>query len=126
MEKAIFYYRLAAEQNIAFAHYKLAWLYLDGHYVEQDPVEGLAGLQRAARLGFIQAQLDLSHLYETGFAETPQDLIQAYKWLSIASSLSDEDLKPKQENLEAKMSFIQLAQAKITSGICILTGYQDC
>jgi len=123
--KALYYYRLAAEQDIAFAQYKLAKLYFDGNYVEPDPDQAIAWLLRAANLGFIQAQLTLSLVYEKG-EHTPQDLIQAHKWLSIASSLTDTDLKTTLEKLEAKMSFIELAQAKWLSTICIITGYQDC
>ena len=123
--KALFYYRLAAERDIAFAQYKLARLYLDGNYVEPDPDQALAWLLRAAKLGFIQAQLNLSLEYEKG-ANTPQDFIQAHKWLSIASSLTDTDLKPTMEELETKMTFTELAQAKLLSSICIITGYQNC
>ena len=122
---ALFYYRLAAERDIAYAQYKLARLYLDGDYVEPDPEQALAWLLRAAKLGFIQAQVDLSQEYETG-AHTPQDFIQAHKWLSIASSLTDTDLKPAMQALETRMTFTELAQSKLLSSVCIISGYQDC
>lgn len=125
IDKALFYYRMAAEQNVAFAQYRLARIYLDGDYVKPDPNRGLEGLLSAARLGFVEAQLDLSLLYEQGDG-IAQDLVEAYKWLSIASSLTDTDLKSRQEELETKMSFAELAQAVSLSRICILTGYEDC
>ena len=123
--KALFYYRMAAEQNVAFAQYKLARIYLDGDYVKPDHDQGLDWLLSAARLGFVKAQLDLSRLYEQGDG-IAQDLVEAHKWLSIASSLTDMDLKSRQEELEAKMTFVELAQAVSLSRICILTGYEDC
>lgn len=123
--KAMFYYHMAAEQEVAFAQFKLARLYLDGDHIDPDPKQGLAWLLRAAKLGFVEAQLDLSRLYEQG-PGIAQDLVEAHKWLSIASSLTDVDLNSRQEELEAKMTFVELAQAVSLSRICILTGYEDC
>ncbi|MDH3469127.1 MAG: sel1 repeat family protein [Gammaproteobacteria bacterium] len=123
--KAIAYYRLAAERDIAFAQYKLARLYLDGKYVEPDPEQALSWLLRSAKLGLVQAQLELSLFYENGDG-VDRDLVNAHIWLSIAASLMDSDLRPRQEILEAKMTPIELARAKIRSSICILNGYQDC
>ena len=125
IDKAIFYYRLAAEQDVAFAQHRLARLYLDDDRVKPDPKKAMNWLQRSARLGFVQAQLDLSQLYEKG-PGTPRDLIQAYKWLSIASSLTDSNLDSKQAELEAKMTFTDLLQARLLSRFCILNDYQDC
>ncbi|MGI9319226.1 MAG: tetratricopeptide repeat protein [bacterium] len=123
--KALYYYRLAADRDIAFAQYKLAKLYLDGKYLEPDPEQALTWLLRASKLGLIQAQLSLGLEYEKG-VNTPQDFIQAHKWLEIASSLTDKDLKSTMEELETKMTFIELAHAKLLSNICIITGYQVC
>jgi len=124
-DKALFYYRLAAERDIAFAQHRLARLYLDNDHVEPDPAKALAWLLRAAKLGLVQAQLDLSQLYEDGTGIN-RDFVKAYKWLSIASSLTDRNLEPRQVELEAKMTFTELAQANLLSRICILTAYQDC
>lgn len=125
IDKAIFYYRLAAEQDVAFAQHRLARLYLDGDRVKPDLQKAMNWMQRSARLGFVPAQLDLSLLYENGTG-TPQDFIQAHKWLSIASSLTDSNLESKQAELEAKMTFTDLVQARLLSRICILNDYQDC
>ena len=123
--KALFYYRMAAEQNVAYAQYRLARLYLDGRYMEPDPGQAHAWLLRAARLGFVQSQLDLSLLYERGPVMT-RDIVEAHKWLSIAASLTDMDLTSRQQELEAKMTFIEVAHAVALSRMCILTGYEDC
>ena len=71
-------------------------------------------LQRSARLGFVRAQLDLSLLYENGIGIT-QDFVKAHKWLSIASSLTEMNLEPRQEELEAKMTFTERAHAELLS-----------
>lgn len=125
IDKALFYYRQAAERDIPFAQHKLAQLYLDGHHVKPDPEKALNWLLSSARLGFVRAQLDLSLLYENGTGIT-QDFVKAYKWLSIASSLTEMNLESRQEELEAKITFTELAYAELLSRICILTGYEDC
>ena len=94
ISKAMFYYRMAAEQNVAFAQHKLARLYFDGDHVDPDPKQALAWLLRAAKPGFVEAQLDLSRLYEQGPGIVP-DLVESHKWLSIASSLTDMDLNSR-------------------------------
>ena len=124
-DKAMHYYRMAAERDIAFAQHRLARLYLDGDYVKADPQKALDWLLRSANLGYLQAQLDLSQFYENDSGSF-HDLVDAYKWLSIASTLSDGDLQDRRERLEAKMTFIELGRAKLLSRYCVLTGYRDC
>jgi hypothetical protein len=80
-DKALFYYRLAAERDIAFAQHRLARLYLDNDHVKPDPAKALTWLLRAAKLGLVQAQLDLSQLYEDGTGIN-RDFVKAHKWLS--------------------------------------------
>jgi len=123
--KAVDWYSLAAEQDLAFAQHKLARLYLDGDIVEQDVEKALAWLERAADLGFIEAQLDLSLLFESG-QYLPPDYVSAYKWLNIAASLSEIDIESRQHQLEAKMSFLEIAQAKYLYRMCVLNNYRDC
>ena len=125
VEKAVAWYSLAAEQDLAFAQRKLARLYLDGDIVEQDIRKAEAWLERAANLGFIDAQLDLSLLYESG-QFMPPDYVSAYKWLNIAASLSEIDIESRQESLETKMSFLEIAQARYLYRRCILKKYRDC
>ncbi len=125
IDKALFYYRMAAEREIAFAQLKLARIYLEGKHVEREPEMALNWLLRSARHGFIPAQLDLSMLYENGMF-VDQDMVKAHQWISIASSLTDRDLEQRKEELEAKMTFIEVAYARLRSRICILNGYEDC
>ena len=125
IDKALFYYRMAAEREIAFAQLKLARIYLNGKYVKAEPAKALSWLLRSARQGFIPAQLDLSTLYENGMVVN-QDMVKAYQWISIASSLTELDLEPRKEKLEAKMTFGEVAYARLRSRMCILNGYDDC
>ncbi len=124
-ERAISWYKVAAEHDIGYAQQKLAHIFLDGKWVEQSNEKALYWLTRAARLGYVDAQLDLSSFYETATA-VPQDFVSAYKWLSIAASLAELDIEARQSDLEAKMSFLQLVHANYLSRKCILKNYQDC
>jgi TPR repeat protein len=124
-DKAIYYYGLVAERDIAFAQHRLARIYLDGTHVDPDPVIALGWLQRAASLGYVPAQLDLSLLYETG-AGVPPDLTESYKWFVIATSLTDSELDSRRVHLEAKMTSIELAHGEILARMCMLGGYRDC
>lgn len=123
--KALYYYRLAAERDIPYAQHKLALLYLDENYVKPKPGKALHWLQRSAKLGYVRAQLDLSLLYENG-TTVDQDLVGAHLWLSIASSLTKINLKPRLEELEGKMTFTERAHAELLASICILTVYESC
>jgi hypothetical protein len=55
-----------------------------------------------------------------------RDIVEAHKWLSIAASLTDMDLTSRQQELEVKMTFIEVAHAVSLSRMCILTGFEDC
>lgn len=125
VKKALTWYHLAAEQDLAFAQHKLARLYLEGDIVEQDIAQGLTWLERAADLGFIEAQLDLSLLHESG-QYGPPDYVSAYKWLNIAASLSEIDIESRQDQLETKMTFLEKAQANFLYRSCVLNNYTDC
>jgi TPR repeat protein len=125
VDKALYYYHLVAERDIAVAQHRLARIYLDGTYVEPDPEIALAWLLRAADLGFVPAQLELSLLYENGVG-MPPDLIESYKWFVIATSLTDQQLASRRDQLEARMTTIELAYGEMLARFCILGGYRDC
>ena len=125
VDKAIYYYRLAAEQDVAFAQHRLARLYLDGDRIAPDPDAALAWMLRAAKLGFVPAQLELSQIYRDGIF-TPRDVIAAYKWLAIAASLTSADLESQKQELEQQMTFTERARARFISRSCIYRGYEDC
>jgi TPR repeat protein len=125
IEKSLFYYGLAAERGIAYAHHSLARIYLEGVYVDADPARGLEWLRSAAHLGYVPAQLDLSERYQNAVG-LPLDLVQAYKWVSIASSLTSTNLDSRREQLAAQMNFLQQSRAEMAARLCILGGYRDC
>jgi TPR repeat protein len=124
-ERAIYWYTIAAEQDIAYAQHKLAQIYLRQERINQNLDKALYWLRRAAKLGFVSAQLDLSRLYARG-DRVPQDLVSAYMWLGIAESLAELDIEARQAELADRMSYLQLARAKFLTRKCILQQYRDC
>jgi len=125
IEQAIYWYTVAAGQNVGYAQQILAHIYLQGIGVEQSHEKALYWLTRAANLGFVEAQLELSSLYEIGIV-VPQDLVSAHKWLGIAELLAELDVETRLAGLEDKMSWVQLARSKYLSRKCILQEYKDC
>ena len=125
VEAAIAVYRELAERDLPYAQYRLARIYLDGLYIERDPVQAFTWLLRSAELGYVDAQLDLSELYVSG-SGTSKSLVDAYKWLEIAASLSARDLSERMQQLEQQMSFFELTRARYLSRRCMLRGYERC
>jgi TPR repeat protein len=125
VEKAIRWYRVAANNHVSYAQYKLAWIYLEGKLVEQDFKRSKKWFEQAASLGYIDAQLDLSTLYSAGeYFEV--DYVAALKWIKIADSLSQVDLQFRIIELEQKMNVLQQFQAMLLFRSCLMKEYRDC
>jgi uncharacterized protein len=83
-----------AEQENAEAQFLVGNLYLDGHGVKIDNIEGANWIKRAADQNYVPAQVKLGHLYEVckgddrwaGCVVLPQhDNIKAMKWFRKAA-----------------------------------------
>ncbi|AGA64094.1 putative hemagglutinin protein [Liberibacter crescens BT-1] len=83
LEKAHYYYKMAANQGNINAMDKLAALFLN---FEKTPnyKEGIPWLLKAANFGVTNSQFNLGILYLNGNG-LPKDITEAYKWLSIAA-----------------------------------------
>lgn len=80
------WYALAAEAGDAAAAGRLGRLLIEGAPgVPPEPQRGLALLERAAREGDVDAQLDLVELHETGRG-VPRSPFEARRWYAIAAS----------------------------------------
>ncbi|MFT5505166.1 MAG: TPR repeat protein [Gammaproteobacteria bacterium] len=125
VDKAIKWYRVAADNDVSYAQYKLAWLYLEGRLVDQDVMRAKEWFERASTLGYIDAQLDLSRLYSSGqYFEV--DYVAALKWVNIADSLSSTDLQFRIIELEEKMNVLQRFEAMLLFRTCLMREYRDC
>ena len=80
---------------------------------------------RAARLGFVDAQLDLSRLYADGHG-VERDDVEAHKWLDLAASLGADNVDERRAELEKRMSFGERMQARYLANKCKLNRYENC
>jgi TPR repeat protein len=86
-------YRISAAQNSVQALVKLGEHSLNSAITPQGTAEGMAYLEKAARLGSSDAQLDLGMLLKSGLGGR-QDLPAAYRWYTVA--LGSRHLNPRQ------------------------------
>lgn len=99
-EMAARLYRRDAELGVVAAQLNLAFMYIEGLGVPQDPAQAAQWFQRAADLGNAEAQQNLGVLYRDGSGVAQSD-VEAVKWFRIAGAESDagaveKRMKPEQ------------------------------
>jgi TPR repeat protein len=116
---AIGIWRPLAEQGNAEAETLLGAMYWRGEGVPRDHAEAAKLYLQAARKGYARAQNDIGFMYGFGEGIPPQDDVQAYKWITLATmrytaknqERLDQALKD-QATLKARMSAAQIAEAE--------------
>jgi len=83
-QKAVKWYRLAAEQGYAAAQNNLGFFYHVGKGVTQDYQEAVKWYRLAAERGIANAQSNLGWMYDKGKGVT-QDYQEAVKWYRLAA-----------------------------------------
>ena len=78
-------YRLAAEQGIAGAQYRLGVMYAEGQGAAQDDSESVRWFRLAAEQGHGEAQAGLGLAYGTGRG-VPQDFVASHMWMTLAAA----------------------------------------
>ena len=71
----------------------------------------LGRCESAAEEGEVQAQFDLGLMYANGLG-LPQDLIQAYRWISLSSTAGNAAASDLQKQLAQQMTPEQIAEAE--------------
>ena len=89
-EKAIAWYRKAAEQGDASAQNNLGVMYDEGNSVPQDYAQAVAWYRKAANQGFAIAQVSIGKMYYNGQG-VPQNYAQAVAWYRKAAEQGDAD-----------------------------------
>ena len=84
IKKAIKWYRLSAEQDLAEAQAALGRIYVTGKDGQRNRAEGVRWYRRAADLGYADAQFALGTLHELGLAVT-LDMAEAIRWYRAAA-----------------------------------------
>jgi TPR repeat protein len=108
--EALKWYGMAAEQNHANAQCNLAVMHANGWGVPQSDSEAFKWYILAADQGIVEAQTAAAKMYLRGFG-TAQDNVQAHKWFNIAAEFGDFGAASRRDDLAAKMSADELAEA---------------
>lgn len=110
--EAAAWYRRAADQGYANAQFRLGFAYSNGEGVPLDDAESIAWFRRAAEQGHDAAQWMLGTMYAWGGRGAPRDEVAAYMWLHLAVSQNDGHDRSPLDQLEARMSPEQIAEAQ--------------
>jgi len=84
MRRAMEWYHQAAEAGNEKAQFNLAHLYATGRNMEHDPAAAAKWYRESATQDNPHAQFALGLMLYFGEENVPRDLVEAYKWLSLA------------------------------------------
>ena len=122
-------FRSLAAQGYADAQYNLGLMYRNGQGVAQDYKEAMRLYRLAAAQGDADAQYNLGFMYASGQG-VPQDFVRSHMWYNLAAaSLSGEDQKnasTQRDNVAAKMTPAQIAEAQAMARKCQATNFKKC
>ena len=110
--QALSWYQLAAEQNHADAQCNIAIMYANGWGVPQNDAEAFKWYSLAADQGVTAAQIAVAKMYSGGYGAA-QDNVQALRWFGIASNLGDYNAASRRDELAARMSTDEIAEASL-------------
>lgn len=113
------------------AEINLAYLYLNGNYVDRDFVKAMNLYTRAAQrteqnmANAVNAQTNLGFMYERGYG-VRVDYYKAMMWYQIASSSKNIDAVKKMNMLQPKMTSEQLEVSKQMAIECWNNKFVNC
>jgi len=108
---AVHWYTMAAESGSVLAQVNLGAMVFEGLGTEQSYAIAAGWFRRAAMAHSATAQYNLAYMYEQGLGVEP-DLVQAYAWLLIARSHDDSIAQKELDDLAARLSPAEVAQAR--------------
>ncbi|MDP6787135.1 MAG: tetratricopeptide repeat protein [Rhodospirillales bacterium] len=110
-EKAVKWFRRAAESDYAPAQMNLGQMYLLGTGVAQSDALAVDWNRRAAEQGNAGGQYNLGVAYARGKG-VPQDWVQAHAWFSISATNGKKGKGFTRYEVERKMTARQIAKAQ--------------
>ena len=113
--EAIYWLRMAAEQNHAGAELQIGLIYTFhgalGPGIPPNFVEAAKWFTRAAKHGNVDALLNLGGMYSGAFFGGPGDEVEAYAWYKLAAAHGHADAAEFLQSLEMRLTQAQLAAA---------------
>lgn len=124
--EAFRWYRAAAEQGDVEGQYMIAHMYRVGRGVLQDYSQSVRWYRSGARQGYARTQSSLGSMHELGLG-VEKNYVLAHMWYNIASANSNGEYGTEARNdLAAKMSSEQIAEAQSRAQQCMASNYTDC
>jgi hypothetical protein len=108
-EKAIKWYRKAADQGHAKAQYSLGVMYDSGEGVEEDDEQAVDWYRKAAGQGHAMAQSNLGAMYYNGEG-VEKNIRRAYLWMSLAANQEHKIAEKNRPKAAAELMPEQIAQ----------------
>jgi uncharacterized protein len=107
---ALLLFRPLAEDDSALAEFYLGIMYHDGLGIQKDGTEAAYWMRKSAEHGVNSAQFFLGVMYEN-VDGVRQDYVLAHMWFNLAAA-GDDSLKQRRDELAAKMTPEQIAEAQ--------------
>lgn len=98
-DKALYWFKKAAELDSDEAQNELGNIYRDGDDVEENLIEAVKWYRKAAEQGYAEAQYNLGRCYDFGWG-VAEDKAEAEQWYRKAAEQGDEDAKEALEMFE--------------------------
>ena len=110
--EAVTWSRKAAEQGNARSQCLVGLMYAQGHGVLNDNSEAVRWFRKSADQGFSVAENKLGMAYWFGDKGVPENLVEAYKWLSLAAAQGDDQAIQALKSVRNEMTPEQIAKAQ--------------
>ena len=91
----------------------------------ENDVEAVKWYRKAAEQGNARAQNNLGLMYATGEG-VPENVINAYVWLSISAAQGGEDAKTLTNTVADRMTREQIGEAQSLAQTCLANDYKGC
>ena len=111
LQKAVDWYRKAAEQGDTRAQTNLGFMYTKGQGVAQDYKAAVNWYRKAAKQGYALAQFNLGTMYAKGQGVV-QDFVQSYMWLDLAATSGHAAATRNRDRVASRLSSPQISAAK--------------
>jgi TPR repeat protein len=109
--EAIRWLRLAADQGLAHAQYKLGFQYAQDQGVPQNYAEALKWTRLAAEQGLAEAEYNLGVAYKNGEG-VPQDYVRAHMWFNVSAAQGTKEAVIERDRLALRMTPAQIGDAQ--------------
>jgi uncharacterized protein len=114
VKRAVMWYKLAADQGLTDAQFRLGFLSEQGRGVPHDDAEAAKWYTMAAEHGYAPAMARLGSLYADGKG-VPADNLKAYFWLTLATKQNLKLAERQRDQVIKKLTFDEVTKQEIAA-----------